>query len=182
MRYPLKGLVFGWLAAAVTVHAATSSVAVDKVGIEDADTLLVDVAGTAYRIQLPDIDAPESVPNPKLQRDVERTGLSTEALTALGRAADAAVEAMLSAGSGHRLQFDPQVRDKYGRTPGDLLLSDGSRLSMQLVEQGYAIPLPVADASRRDALDAAMHAARAAGRGLWGADSANFNAWAGRVP
>ena len=73
MRYPLKGLVFGWLAAAVTVHAATSSVAVDKVGIEDADTLLVDVAGTAYRIQLPDIDAPESVPNPKLQRDVERT-------------------------------------------------------------------------------------------------------------
>ena len=56
--------------------------------IEDADTLLVEVAGVSYRVQLPDIDAPENTANPKLQRDIERTGLDAEALLALGRQAD----------------------------------------------------------------------------------------------
>ena len=56
--------------------------------VKDADTLRVEVDGESYRIQLPGIDAPESVPNPKLLRDVERTGRDAETLLAMGRRAD----------------------------------------------------------------------------------------------
>ena len=48
--------------------------------VEDGDTLVVVAENQDVRIQLLGIDAPEDVPNPKLQKDLERTKLAEEVL------------------------------------------------------------------------------------------------------
>lgn len=160
--------------------AAPRQVETTGVEIEDADTLLVEVDGVSYRIQLPGIDAPESSVNPKLQRDVQRTGLDAEVLLALGRAADAGLQGLLETSGPFVLSFDPDNRDRYGRVPGELLDTGGRALSLRLVETGYAIP--AGDAQGRAAeLDAALAAAKSGGRGLWGLDPETFAAWAGPI-
>ncbi|MCP5430278.1 MAG: hypothetical protein H6962_08775 [Chromatiaceae bacterium] len=82
MKKAVTGLLL--LACSSALNAAPQQVVPESVQIEDADTLVVEVAGVSYRIQLPDIDAPENTMNQKLQRDIERTGLGAEALLALG--------------------------------------------------------------------------------------------------
>ena len=148
------------------------------VQIEDADTLVVELGGERYRVQLPDIDAPESTPNPKLLRDAERTGLPADALLELGRAADAGMQNLLGELAPYVLHFDPQARDRYGRVPGDLHDASGRRLSNLLVERGYAVPLPGQSGERGAELAAALAAARGGRRGLWGSQAAAFAAWA----
>ena len=150
------------------------------VEVEDADTLRVEVDGSVYRIQLPGIDAPESVPNPKLLRDVERTGRDAEVLLALGRNADKALRDMLPGFMPYQLHFDSAVRDKYGRTPGDLLDSQGRWLSVAMVEAGYAIPRGKADPRHQALLEQAKTLAQSEQRGLWGSTSDDFAAWAGQ--
>ena len=160
------------------LHAEIQRVAPDIVGVEDADTLQVEVGGVSYRIQLPGVDAPESVPNPKLLRDVERTGMDADSLLALGRAADRGLHEQLTGFLPYSLRFDPEQHDKYGRVPGELHRADGQRLSVSLVEAGYAIPLPGLDPAQQAELVAAMAGARDERRGLWGSHPDAFAAWA----
>ena len=150
-----------------------------SVAVEDADTLLVELDGRPYRVQLVDIDAPESAPNPKLQRDVERTGLDSASLLPLGRAADAALTAFLVEFRPYRLSFQPEAPDRYGRVPGDLYDADGRALSAELVARGYAIPLPGRAEPAASLLDRALQNARRDGLGLWGTEAQAFAAWAG---
>ncbi len=147
------------------------------VEIEDADTLLLEVDGMSYRIQLPDIDAPESSVNPKLQSDVKRTGLDAEVLLVLGRAADAGLQGLLNGSGPFTLSFDPDNRDRYGRVPGELLDRKDRALSLRLVEAGYAIPVGAAE-GRAAELASAKAAAQAGGHGLWGSHPEVFAAWA----
>lgn len=151
----------------------------DLVEVEDADTLRVEVEGVSHRIQLPGVDAPESVPNPKLQRDIERTGLDAETLLALGRRADQGLRELLGGFLPYRLSFDPEKRDKYGRVPGELVNTAGQRLSVRLVEAGFAIPLRRGiDSAQEAELDVATARARAERRGLWGSHPGVFAVWA----
>jgi endonuclease YncB( thermonuclease family) len=154
-------------------HAVQS----DQVTIEDGDTLLVRVAGVDYRIQLPDIDAPENVMNPKLHRDVGRTGIPAEKLLPLGERAAKGLSEILPSFQPYRLVFDPAVTDKYGRTPGDLLDAEQRPLSLRLVEAGYAVPLHP-DAGREAALTTAADTARTRTEGLWGSHPEIMRAWA----
>ncbi len=163
----------------MAVGAESGQRAPTVVEVEDADTLRVELEGAAYRIQLPGIDAPESVPNPKLMRDVERTGRDAEALLALGRLADQGLRDLLPGFMPYQLHFDPGIRDKYGRTPGDLRDGQGQWLSVRLVEAGYAIPRGEVDTERRIALERASELARAEERGLWGSAPDDFSAWVG---
>ena len=64
MNKALTGLLLLICSSALT--AGPQVVVPGSVQIEDADTLLIEVAGVSYRIQLPDIDAPENTMNPKL--------------------------------------------------------------------------------------------------------------------
>ena len=156
------------------------TIAPDSVDVEDADTLLVQVAGTSYRVQLPGVDAPENVMNPKLQRDIGRTGLSAEALLTLGQEAVSGLQQLLPSYQPYRLVFDPEAKDRYGRTPGDLVDDQGVSLSLRLVEAGYAIPAK-AVAAREQALHDAAVRARQGGRGLWQSHPEVADAWAGPI-
>jgi len=166
------------LALAGTVWADPQQVAVETVQLEDADTLLIDVGGVTYRIQLPGVDAPENTMNPKLQRDIERTGLDAETLLGLGRAADEGLRGLLVEFTPYVLDFDPDRRDKYGRVPGDLLDAHGRRLSVRLVESGYAIPMPMTLSAQQVLPDPALAEAVGERRGLWGSHADAFAAWA----
>lgn len=148
--------------------------------IEDADTLLVEVSGVSYRIQLVGIDAPENVTNPKLQRDVQRTGLTAEALLPLGLAANEGLRELLNEFRPYQLVFDPQAKDRYGRTPGDLVDQQGEPLSLRLVHEGYAIP--VGEMAQDEAMSKAATAAREHSRGLWHSHPMAVNSWAGITP
>lgn len=161
-----------------TAIAQLRDVMPQSVQIEDADTLLIEVEGSQYRIQLSGIDAPENTVNPKLQRDLQRTGLDSDALLSLGRAADEGLRRLLDEFAPYRLRFDPQQHDRYGRTPGDLVDAQGRLLSHRLVEAGYAVPVAARGAADAPLADIAR-AARAAGRGLWGSHATSAAAWAG---
>ena len=175
----ILGVLLGLVLVQGLVLAQDSFLSPQSVAVEDADTLLVELDGRSYRVQLVDIDAPESVPNPKLQRDAERTGLDSASLLALGQAADAALAELLVEFQPYRLRFEAESPDRYGRVPGDLYDAAGRALSAELVARGYAIPLPGRPEPAASGLDSAMHTARRAGRGLWGTHPETFNAWAG---
>jgi micrococcal nuclease len=67
------------------------------------------------------------------------------------------------------LEFDAEPRDKYGRLLAYVLV-DGHRFDDELLARGYArfLVIPPNGAHARAMLSAEL-AARAAGRGLWGA-------------
>lgn len=175
----LLGLLLGLGLLQGVALAQDGFVSPQSVAVEDADTLLIELDGRSYRVQLVDIDAPESAPNPKLQRDVERTGLDAASLLALGQAADAELTALLVAFRPYRLGFQPQSPDRYGRVPGDLYDADGRALSTELVARGYAIPLPGRSEPAASPLEQALESARRERRGLWGSEAQAFAAWAG---
>jgi endonuclease YncB( thermonuclease family) len=174
----ITGLLLATTLVTGVAIAGESRVDPQSVEIEDADTLLVEVDGSRYRVQLVGIDAPESARNPKLQRDVERTGLAAGRLLALGARADAGLRELLPSFRPYRLVFEPASADRYGRVPGDLLDATGRRLSERLVSAGLALPLPGADGKVDPALAAAADGARDAQWGLWSGDPQAFAAWA----
>ncbi len=167
-----------FLSLSVTAALAEiRSVAPEQLTFEDADTLVVASAAEPLRVQLSDIDAPESADNPKLQRDLVRTGLSATQLIDLGKAADAGLERILGEFKPYQIQVFVDKRDKYGRYPGDLVRPDGVTLSHRLVEEGFAVALPKVDESRRTLLQDAERRARQARAGLWGSHPATFAHW-----
>lgn len=178
----MKRAVLGLLLWSGTLVAAPHWATPEALTIEDADTVLAEVAGVTHRVQLADIDAPENTSNPKLERDIARTGLDAGTLLGLGQRADDGLRRLLDTEPRHRLHFDPDARDRYGRVPGDLADARGRRVSERLVEAGYAIPLPTASADRAADLAAALQRARTARNGLWGSDAATFAAWAQLPP
>lgn len=179
---PWIPLVAG-LGAGVAMGAETSLV-LKSVGVEDGDTLLVAIDGAKDRVQLAGIDAPEDVDDPKLQRDLERTGLTRESLLQLGVAATAHLRGLVAGAGPYRLVLDPQRRDRYGRLTGRLLDPAGQSLNVRMVEDGYAIPLADrANAELGSAATLAEARAQAAtsARGLWGAESQAMGLWSGQA-
>ncbi len=152
-------------------------------GVEDGDTLLVELDGRAQRLQLLGIDAPEDVANPKLHRDQKRTGLDADDLLAIGRAATRHLESLTPPGQQVFLEGDLEKRDKYGRVPVIASSSDGRVINEAMVEDGYAVVLdryPLQD-EFRDRLERHEKTAVAQGRGLWGTHRAAAMSWSGRA-
>jgi micrococcal nuclease len=123
--------------------------------VVDGDTVDVDWAGRRERVRLLGVDTPETV-DPR--RPVGCFGPEAAAFTHRrleGRAV--------------RLSFDRQRRDRYGRLLAFVAL-DGARFNDELLTGGYARLLVIPPNGRhgRAMLDEEL-AARAAGRGLWGA-------------
>jgi len=163
------------------LSAATPSYPLQKV--EDGDTLVVDMDGQSSRLQLLGIDAPEDVVNPKLEKDLERTGLSEETLLNLGRRASNHLRNLIKPGQMITLHGNLKQRDKYGRIPVIAFSPDGHSLNAAMIADGYAMvlgryPLDKTLKQRYQTLEAA---ARAEKRGLWGTDPGTMQAWSGRT-
>ncbi|EGW53058.1 thermonuclease family protein [Candidatus Endoriftia persephone] len=138
--------------------------------VEDGDTLVVEIAGGAERIQLAGIDAPEDTSNPKLQRDVQRTGLSEDVLLSIGAASTTYLRRLVTPGQQVMLSGDLNRRDKYGRISLVVLDDQGNSLNEKMVTDGYAVVLnryPL-DSVFRERLKKMEGEAFAQKRGLWG--------------
>lgn len=158
---PTRILPIVLLTWTLPLAAEPRTLGLDLKTIEDGDTLVVAIDGVDQRVQIEDIDAPEDADNPKLQRDLERTGLAREQLLVLGRAATAHLARLLARPAGHSLTFDPDRRDRYGRLQVQITGPADHSLNQQLVIDGYAHCLcdTCCGALERQAIEA--------GVGLW---------------
>ena len=75
--------------------------------VEDGDTVLIVIEGEEQRVQLTGIDAPEDTDNPKLQRDMQRTGLERERLLVLGQLSREYLRRLTKIGAPYTLHYQP---------------------------------------------------------------------------
>ncbi len=151
------------------------------VAVEDGDTVLVAMPAGEVRVQLSGVDAPEAEVNPKFKVDVGRTGLAAEALLPLGRAATAHLKSLLPKGREVIFSGDPEIRDKYGRLPGELITRDGRSVNIAMVSAGFARVLesPSVPPDLMEQLKKAWERAEHQKLGLWRSHATVFRAWAG---
>ncbi len=147
---------------------------------QDGDTLIIKINGKKERIQLIGIDAPEDSENPKLQVDVQRTGLKRQTLLKLGKIATEQLRYLLRTQAPFVLYYNPEQRDRYGRIPGDIVNTRGESIAAQMVNNGYAIIIrrdtPPAIIARLTPLQQKALQQR---RGLWGVYPEISRLWAG---
>jgi micrococcal nuclease len=141
--------------------------------LEDGDTLVVMDNDQELRVQLLGIDAPEDMANPKLERDLQRTGLEAESLLKLGRQSTVHLQQLVGE-SEVKLQGDLNARDRYGRVPMIVLNKEGKSLNDAMLEDGYAMVAGRTSAAASDVQrwQQMEQSAVSAKRGFWGDDAA----------
>ncbi|TVO71685.1 thermonuclease family protein [Sedimenticola selenatireducens] len=154
------------------------------IAVEDGDTIKVQVGTEEKRLQLSGIDAPEDVVNPKLSKDIARTGLSNEALLELGKAATEHLMQLISPGENLRIEGDLNSSDKYGRIPIQVYKESDPSLNEQMVTDGYAVVLgrAVLPEAVKSQLVKSQQQAQAEQKGLWGTHPAHTLLWSGQAP
>jgi micrococcal nuclease len=96
----------------------------------DGDTIKVIYKGRKESVRILGIDTPEAVLNPKAERDAERTGRDLKTIISITRS-------IVKRGKAVKLEFDVQLRDKYGRLLAYVWLPDGRMLNEIIVAEGY---------------------------------------------
>ncbi|MCW8908832.1 MAG: thermonuclease family protein [Sedimenticola sp.] len=153
------------------------------VAVEDGDTITIRVGQEVKRLQLAGIDAPEDVQNPKLSKDLERTGLPADTLLKLGRAASDHLRSLVAPNDPVSITGDLSTSDRYGRIPVQAHVA-GRSLNAAMVADGYAVVLgrgPVAGAEVQK-LQTLQQDARDQRRGLWGEQREAALSWSGQGP
>jgi len=167
---------------AVSINMASAEERLLPMGsmqVEDGDTVLIELDGDELRIQLEGIDAPENEDNPKLQRDMERTGLAQAKLLSLGRMAKEYLRRVIEVGKPHTLHYEPNKRDRYGRIPGEVKDTTGRSISAQVIKGGYAIASARSAPERANEYKALQTEAMNASQGLWQLEAEAARLWAG---
>ncbi|MDE2037945.1 MAG: thermonuclease family protein [Patescibacteria group bacterium] len=153
-----------WLWLAYGRSAAEREVPIDPDAdyrvsrVVDGDTFKAEVEGREITVRLLGVNTPETV-DPR------------KAVECYGPEASAETKALLS-GRSVRLAFSPEKehRDRYGRYLLYAYRDDGLLINRSLIEEGYAREYTVGKAySLHAAFRDAEAAAKAAGKGLWGA-------------
>lgn len=123
----------------------------------DGDTIVVRWGRHSETVRLIGIDTPE-------------TKHPTKPVQCGGHEASARTAALLPPGTVVGLERDVEERDVYGRLLAYVHRDDGLFVNLQLALEGHAAVLSIApNTAHRAEIAAAVDAARAAGRGLWGA-------------
>ena len=153
-------------------------------GIEDGDTVAVELRDETLRLQLLGIDAPEDVRNPKFARDQKRTGLSAATLLELGAASSRHLRSLIAPGERVIIVGDLGQPDKYGRYPVLLQRPDGLVINDAMVASGYAIVLdsPFLPEGMANRLRRLQDEAIATPVGLWKVHAEAAERWSGRRP
>ncbi|HEY4715600.1 MAG TPA: thermonuclease family protein, partial [bacterium] len=123
--------------------------------IIDGDTIVIDYQGRKEKARLIGINTPE-IHHP--EKGIEPYGYEAKRF----------VEGILKAGDTIRIEFDIQLRDKYGRLLAYVYLADGRFLNALLVENGYAQVMTIPPNVRYQELFLKLQrVARDNKRGLW---------------
>jgi micrococcal nuclease len=132
---------------------AGGSAQVDVLRIVDGDTIEVDLDGRIEDVRYIGIDTPESV----------KPGTPVECF---GKEAAEANRALVE-GRRVRLEFDRELRDRFGRLLA-YVYAGGELVNATLIEQGFATTLEIApNTSMAGELEQLERRASLAGIGLW---------------
>lgn len=124
--------------------------------VVDGDTILVRIDGRRERVRYIGVDTPESV----------KPGTAVQCFA---RAASAENERLV-AGRTVRLQFDRELRDRYGRLLAYVVRGDGVSVNEALLRGGFAQTIVFPPNTRNRRRFAAIERdARDRGAGLWSA-------------
>lgn len=136
--------------------------------IIDGDTLVVEYKEKKENVRLIGIDTPESRPNRKAHKDAQKGHENIENIIKAGREATRFVRSLIKPGDEVHLEFDVQIRDKYGRLLAYVYLSDGRMLNEEILKAGYAQLLTYPpNVKYVDRFLKAYREARENNRGLW---------------
>lgn len=125
------------------------------ISVTDGDTIRVQLGGVNERVRLIGIDTPETEFSPRGPEPFADE--ATEALRAL-----------LPADEPLELEFDVEVRDRYGRMLAYVYSSNGTFANAAMVEQGWARPLTIApNVTHAETFFRLAGEAREAGVGIW---------------
>lgn len=113
------------------------------VRVIDGDTVVVNIEGVEEKVRLIGVDTPESRLNKRAELQEKNLGKDMENIVELGKKAKEFTKSLLTKGSKVYLEFDVQQRDKYGRLLAYLYLEDGRMLNMEIICNGYAMPLTI---------------------------------------
>jgi endonuclease YncB( thermonuclease family) len=149
--------------------------------IKDGDTLIVEINGTTEQIQLLGIDAPENTENPKLELDLQQTGMTKAQLLEIGDAATRYLQTLVAEGDSITLEGNITRKDRYGRIPAKVINAEGSILGESMVRGGYAIVLPLDrfpdEQEYMFRLDRLERYSRQSNNGLWGSHQEIVRPW-----
>jgi micrococcal nuclease len=147
--------------------------------IIDGDTLRVSVGGKPVQLQLKGLDAPEDTDNPKLDFDMNRTGLPKETLLDMGRAATDHLKKLVKPGQQISTPIDLENRDRYGRFTAVVYNSSETSLNEAMVRDGYAHPLKPQTLEKplRQRLEQAWSEAQRKQAGLFASHPRDFETW-----
>jgi micrococcal nuclease len=180
MRHAATTLFITTILMGSPAWSATHSFKVDRV--KDGDTILVTHEGKQIQLQLLGMDAPEDVTNPKLQKDMERTGLQQDELTAIGRQATSHLSRLTPPGETVEVEASLDQRDRYGRVPAVVRDATGRNVNAAMVEDGFAVVMgryPF-DAALKAEMQRLQEAAISNKRGLWSSHQRTTKAWSGK--
>lgn len=136
--------------------------------IIDGDTLLVEYKGKKENVRLIGIDTPESRLNRKALKDAQKGHEHIENIIKSGQEATRFVRSLIKPGDEVHLEFDAQIRDKYGRLLAYVYLPDGRLLNEEILKAGYAQLLTYPpNVKYVDRFLKAYREARENKRGLW---------------
>ena len=139
--------------AGPTEQAAGGTAQARVTRVVDGDTIVVRVDGRRERVRYIGVDTPESV----------KPGTAVQCFA---KAASAANERLV-AGRSVRLEFDRELRDRYGRLLAYVVRSDGVLVNEALLRGGYARTIVFPPNTRHERRFAAVeHGARAHRTGL----------------
>ncbi|MFZ8786067.1 thermonuclease family protein [Thermocrinis sp.] len=139
------------------------------VRVIDGDTFTCTLEnGEKIKVRLIGVDTPESRESPKLEREVQKSGLQKEEILRMGKIATEFTKKLLPEGEIVYLEQDVQKTDRHGRVLAYVWLKDGRMLNEVLVREGmarvYTIPPNV---KYQDVLLEAQRKAREEGKGFW---------------
>ncbi len=174
--------IFFLTSLVLSSHAWSGKHTASVHSVKDGDTLVATINGKQEQLQLLGIDAPEDVPNPKLQKDMERTKLKQDALIAIGKLATKHLKTLAVPGQTIEVDANLAKRDRYGRVPAVVKSASGRQLNGAMVEDGYAVVMgryPF-DATLKVKLQQQQQNAISKTVGLWGSHRAIVKAWSGK--
>lgn len=146
------------------VQAAAGMARGHVVRVYDGDTVKL---SSGERVRFIGIDTPEMHDNPKLYRDVKKTGLDPETIKQMGEKSYEFTKGLL-ADRDVRLEFDAEARDKYGRLLAYVYLDDGTFVNEEIIKNGYAYPLTIVpNVKHAEDFKALFQEARQKRIGLW---------------
>ncbi len=136
--------------------------------ITDGDTIKLTFDGELKTIRLIGIDTFESRKNNKAYRQAYEHHITIEEVVERGKKAKRYLEAKLSKRVHFYAQYDEEFLDRYDRTLAYIWLSDSDMINMDIICDGYAMPLTIQpnDTYAKE-FQACYEEAKAAHIGVW---------------